>query len=119
MTCVASGSGATRPCRTRSSIAARKPASVLPDPVGAAMRVWRPALIAGQASACAGGGEAKLSANQSATAGGNRGSRPVDGRDAGDLSSAPVRAFEVEAKSECKLLGSPRTPRRASQDLYM
>ena len=59
----------SRPWRTRPSIAARKAASVLPEPVGAAIRVWRPALIAGQASAWAGVGAAKLSANQAATAG--------------------------------------------------
>ena len=46
--------------------------------MGAAMSVWRPALIAGQASACAGVGAAKLSANQFATAGWNRVSAPVD-----------------------------------------
>src|ERR1700722_18925770 len=106
MTWVASASGASRPCRTKSSIAARKAASVLPDPVGAAMRVWRPALVAGQASACAGVGEAKLSANQFATAGWNRVSTPVDGQDAAELSLAPVRVFEIEAKSECKLPSS-------------
>src|ERR1700730_6783021 len=105
MTCVASASGASRPCRTRLSIAARKAASVLPDPVGAAMRVWRPALIAGHASACAGVGEAKLSLNQFATAGWNRVSTSADARDAAELSLAPVRAFEIEAKLECKLFG--------------
>src|SRR5277367_2894441 len=105
MTCVAFGSAASRPCRTRSSIAARKAASVLPDPVGAAMRVWRPALIAGHASACAGVGEAKLSANQLATAGWNRVSAPADVRDAAELSPAPSRVFEIEAKSECKRFG--------------
>jgi hypothetical protein len=109
MTWVASASGASRPCRTRSSIAARKAASVLPDPVGAAMRVWRPALIAGHASACAGVGEAKLSANQLTTAGWNRVSTPVDVRGAAELSPAAVRAFEIEAKSECKRLGPSRT----------
>jgi hypothetical protein len=77
----------------------------LPDPVGAAMRVWRPALIAGHASACAGVGEAKLSTNQFATAGWNRVSTPADTRDAAELSPAPVRVFEIEAKSECKLFG--------------
>src|SRR5580704_5147961 len=105
MTCVASASGASRPCRTRSSIAARKAASVLPDPVGAAMRVWRPALIAGHALACAGVGEAKLSANQFATAGWNRVSTPADVRVAAEASPAPFRAFKVEAKSKFKLLG--------------
>src|SRR4029077_12352334 len=106
MTCVASASGASSPCRTRSSIAARKAARVLPDPVGAAMSVCRPALIAGHASACAGVGEAKLSANQFATAGWNRVSTRADVRDAAELSPAPVRAFEIEARSECKLRGS-------------
>src|ERR1700722_16446137 len=105
MTCVASASGASRPCRTRSSIADMKAASVLPDPVGAAMRVWRPALIAGHASACAGVGGAKLSRNQFATAGWNRVSTLADAGDAAELSLAPVRVFEIEAKSECKLFG--------------
>ena len=118
MTCVASGSGASRPCRTRSSIAARKAASVLPDPVGAAMRVWRPALIAGQASACPGVGEAKLSANQFATAGWNSDWIAAGSRDAGERLRAPVRAGEVEAKSASKRLGSPRTRRSASEVLY-
>src|ERR1700683_107870 len=111
MTCVPWASPPSRPCRTSASIAARKAASVLPEPVGAAMRVWRPALIAGHASACAGVGEAKVSANQFATAGWNRVSTPVGGR-AAELSPASVRAFEIEAKSECKRLGSPRARRK-------
>ena len=41
------------PWRTSPSIAARNAASVLPEPVGAAISTWRPAWIAGQASACA------------------------------------------------------------------
>src|ERR1700691_1232363 len=118
MTCVASGSGASRPCRTRSSIAARKAASVLPDRVGAAMRVWRPALIAGQASACAGVGGAKLSANQFATARGDSDLIAARSPDAGERLRAPVRAGEVEAKSVSKRLGSPRTRRPASVVLY-
>ena len=47
------GQRRSTPWRTRSSIAARNAASVLPDPVGAATRTWRPALIAGQACDCA------------------------------------------------------------------
>jgi hypothetical protein len=50
------------------SIAARNAASVLPEPVGAAISACSPARIAGHASACAGVGAAKLRANQSATA---------------------------------------------------
>ena len=46
-----------------------KAASVLPEPVGAAISVWRPALISGQASACAAVAAAKLVSNQAATAG--------------------------------------------------
>ncbi len=40
-------------------MAARKAASVLPEPVGAAIRVWRPAWISGQARACGSVGEPK------------------------------------------------------------
>src|SRR5262245_40942335 len=50
-------------------MAARKAASVLPLPVGAAISTWLPAWIAGHASACAGVGAAKVWRNQRATAG--------------------------------------------------
>src|SRR3569832_537222 len=46
---VSSGSGRSRPSRTSSSMAARKAASVLPEPVGAAMRVCWCRRMAGQA----------------------------------------------------------------------
>ena len=63
--------GGTAPCRTRSSIAAMKAASVLPDPVGAAIRTLRLDFMAGQAWACAAVGRRKLRANQEATVGWN------------------------------------------------
>ena len=44
-------------------------ARVLPEPVGAAMSTSRPALTAGQASACAGVGAAKFCSNHARTAG--------------------------------------------------
>ena len=66
---VASGSSPASADRTRSSIAARNAASVLPEPVGAAIRVCDPALMAGQASRCAGDGAAKAPRNHAATAG--------------------------------------------------
>src|SRR5277367_739767 len=119
MTCVASASRASRPCRTRSSIAARNAASVLPDPVGAAMRVCRPALIAGHASACAAVGPAKVSANQFATAGWNSVSRAPDRRGAVELAPAPARAFTVEAKSECTLIGPTDAETLHFKSLYM
>ena len=50
-------------------MAHRKAASVLPEPVGAAISTFRPALMAGQASACAGVGPAKLCWNHAPTAG--------------------------------------------------
>src|SRR4051794_35188094 len=67
------------PWRTSVSIAARNAASVLPEPVGAAIRTFFPSLIAGQASACAGVGAPKLRANQSATAGWNSEARVMRG----------------------------------------
>src|SRR5262249_24879236 len=51
------------------SIAERKAASVLPEPVGAATNTSRPSLIAGQASRCAGVGSLKVWSNQPRTAG--------------------------------------------------
>src|SRR5262249_2296920 len=62
---------AARPSRTNSSITARKAASVLPEPVGAAMSTWRCATISGQAARCAGVGASKVRSNQLATAGWN------------------------------------------------
>src|ERR1700722_10066502 len=57
------------PWRMRSSIAARKADSVLPEPVGAAISVWRPALIAGHALSWGAVGSGNALANQAATAG--------------------------------------------------
>ena len=69
-TLVASASpSGCRPWRTRASSAARKAVSVLPDPVGAATSVSRPAWMAGQAARCAGVGAAKAWRNQAETAG--------------------------------------------------
>ncbi len=41
----------------------------MPEPVGAAISVWRPAWISGQAPACGAVGAPKRPANQAATAG--------------------------------------------------
>src|SRR5689334_3672023 len=58
-------------------MAARKAASVFPEPVGAAITTLRRALINGHASACAGVGAAKVSSNQAATAGKNKDSERI------------------------------------------
>src|SRR3954465_14689633 len=50
-------------------MAARNAASVLPEPVGAAISVLWPERIAGHASACAGVGDGNVRRNQLATAG--------------------------------------------------
>ncbi len=50
-------------------MAARNAASVLPEPVGAAISVCRPAWISGQARACGSVGRPKRFSNQEATAG--------------------------------------------------
>ena len=55
--------------RARESIAARKAARVLPEPVGAAMSVSRPARISAQPRACAGVGAPNAFVNQAETAG--------------------------------------------------
>ena len=57
--------------RAKPSIAPRKAASVLPDPVGARISEWRPAAIGGQPSRCAFVGSANDRRNQSATGGVN------------------------------------------------
>jgi len=66
---VSSASVPATPSWTSSSIAARKAASVLPDPVGAAIRTLRPARMAGHASRCASVGCANVRSNQAVTAG--------------------------------------------------
>src|SRR5436190_15949980 len=65
---------ASMPSRTRSSIALRNAASVLPEPVGAAISVCRPSRIAVQPRNCAAVGEPSVCSNQRATMGWNPGS---------------------------------------------
>ena len=85
--------------------------TVLPDPVGAAMSVWRPALITGHASACAGVGEAKLSANQLATAGWNRVSTTPGGRGAAErfpaAEPAPTEAVGHVPEADAPAVAAP------------
>src|SRR5215216_4208239 len=69
MTCVESSSFPSTPRRTRSSMAEKNAARVLPDPVGAAISVCRCFLISGHARNCGSVGAGKLRANQRATAG--------------------------------------------------
>src|SRR4051794_19621379 len=57
------------PRRTSSSIAERKAASVLPEPVGAAIRTFLPDWMSGQARTCGSVAAAKCLANQASTAG--------------------------------------------------
>ena len=71
-TCVSSGRPPSTASRTSVSIAARNAASVLPEPVGAAMSVCRPARIAGQARVCGSVGAANARENQADTAGWKR-----------------------------------------------
>ena len=52
-------------------MAQRNAANVLPDPVGARIRVWSPAAIAGQPLAWASVGAPKVVSNHSRTAGEN------------------------------------------------
>src|SRR5262245_29725433 len=62
-----------RPWDTRRSMPHRKAASVMPDPVGARMRVWSPPAMAGHPWAWAGVGAGKLVSNHAWTAGEKRG----------------------------------------------
>ena len=61
--------GAGRGCSTRRSRHHRNAARVLPLPVGAWIRVLRPALIAAQPCAWAGVGASNVASNQALTAG--------------------------------------------------
>ena len=94
--------GPPAPCRTRPSIAARKAASVLPEPVGAAISTCRPAWIAGQACACAAVGAGKLRSNHAATAGWNKVVR----------SMRPTEYGPVDRGINCGRAGIVRTMRR-------
>ena len=68
-TWVSSASECWTPSRTSASMAQRNAASVLPEPVGAAISVWPPAAIAGQACRWHSVGSPRCAANQPATAG--------------------------------------------------
>ena len=70
-TWVVSGRSPASPSRTRSSMHVRNAAKVLPEPVGAAMRVCVPWAIAGQPWAWASVGAANLPLNQARTIGWN------------------------------------------------
>ena len=72
---VTSRSSPAAPSRTSESIAARKAASVLPEPVGAAISACWPLAMAGHASSCAGVAPCgNVWANHACTAGWNWGS---------------------------------------------
>src|SRR5271163_2067609 len=68
---VSSGRPSCSPSFTSWSIAARKAAKALPEPVGAATNTCCPACSAGHARSCAGVGASKVRENQAATAGWN------------------------------------------------
>ena len=56
---------------TSRSMAQRNAAKVLPEPVGARIRLWWPSAMAGQPCACAGVASGKEVSNQARTAGEN------------------------------------------------
>ena len=68
-TSVVSGSPPSSPDRTSRSRQVMKAASVLPEPVGAATRVWVPRAMAGHPSACAPVGASKRLLNHSRISG--------------------------------------------------
>jgi len=68
-TCVPSVRVPARPCRSSESIAVKNAANVLPDPVGAAISVFLPAWINGQARCCGSVGAGNRDPNQRSTAG--------------------------------------------------
>src|SRR5690606_40645746 len=68
-TCTSSESPCVLPSTTRSLMAERKAASVLPEPVGAAIRALRCFEVTAQARAWASGGAGKRLWNHPATAG--------------------------------------------------
>src|SRR4030095_5686536 len=74
-TCVSSRSSG--PCAKRPSIAERKPARVLPEPVGAATSTFFPACTSGQPSRWGGVGSPSRVRNQVSTAGWKEGGDPI------------------------------------------
>src|ERR1700751_518116 len=67
--------------RTRRSMHARNAASVLPEPVGAEIKVVRPDRMCGQPCSCGSVGVANLWTNQSCTSGCAQDSEEGTGRD--------------------------------------
>ena len=76
----------------------RKAESVLPDPVGAAMRVSRPSRMAGQPFACGGVTVSKREANQRFTAGWNASSAELVLRRVRAITNAPGGARPFYAR---------------------
>src|SRR5450759_100769 len=83
--------------RTSRSRHHRNAARVLPLPVGAWMRVWRPAAIAAQPPDWAGVGRSKTLSNQARTAGENGASAVDVGSVAAVRRRASLGRVEVEA----------------------
>src|ERR1700688_2224062 len=81
-------------------MAARNAASVLPEPVGAAIRVLRPATIEGQARSWGSVGVPNRERNQAATAGWK------------GLSGITVPDREDEGRGPCRAPPASLTPRR-------
>src|SRR6185437_8452041 len=92
-------------------MAARKAASVFPEPVGAAITTLRRALINGQASACAGVGAAKVSSNQAATAGKNKDSERISNLNAGPPAPSPLNSNRADRYGVYGELDQRRRPK--------
>ena len=81
-------------------MALRNAASVLPDPVGAAMSVWRPSRIAAQPRSCADVGAPSVSSNQRATSGWNPGNIGGDNGQCQCQDLHYVEAWKLELELE-------------------
>ena len=103
---------AAGPARTSASIAARNAVSVLPEPVGAATSVCRPAAIAGQAAACAAVGRRESAC---------RNQPPTAGWKAASGSLPSIRGSRPAGRASRPAVGAPRpagrAPRPAIRDI--
>jgi hypothetical protein len=86
-------------------MAARKAASVLPDPVGAKTSVEWPAWISGQPSSCARVGRPNVCWNHSSTAGWNRASMRAFSRSSSARAGRPRGAAAPSTSSACARSG--------------
>src|SRR5438477_9511372 len=113
-TSVRSCNSPARALRTRRSMHARKAASVLPEPVGAEIRVVRPARMCGHPCSCGSVGVPKRWTNQSCT----NGWAQVSGWGTGKRSEEHTSELQSHVNLVCRLLLEKKKKQKKHENKY-